>query len=334
MNHRLGSRSMARRAAACLFGLFAAACSVLAPTALAQEPYPSRPITLVIPLSAGSQMDIIGRALAEALGKLASQPVIVLNKEGAATVIGVDAVAKARPDGYTIGFGPDGAFVVQPHLNASMPFRQDDVEFICQTNSTQFVFLVGPQSPYKTVAELVDAARKSPVAFNVGTAGVATTMHLLAESVAAEAGVRFNHVPFRNIGDLALQTLNGTLDFTVSVPNMLAVNSAKGMRGLAVSGDGRLASLPLVPLLRDQGFGQAAPSSGIGMFAPKGLPAQTLAWLRNACRSSVESPGFMAASARALTAVQFGDGASFAREIERGSRTAGELMKKLNITAQ
>jgi tripartite-type tricarboxylate transporter receptor subunit TctC len=306
----------------------------LSPLASAQDNYPSRPITLVIPLSAGSQMDIIGRALAEALGKIANQPVIVLNKEGAATVIGVDAVAKAKPDGYTVGFGPDGAFVVQPHLNSSMPFRQDDLEFICQTNSTQFVFLVGPQSPHKTVGDLAEAARKSPVALNYGTAGVATTMHLLAESVAAEAGVRFNHVPFRNIGDLAVQTLNGNLDFTVSVPNMLAVNSAKGMRGLGVSGEERLASLPMVPLLRDQGFGQTAPSSGIGMFVPKGLPAQTLAWLRKACRSSVESAGFMAASARSLTAVQSGDGPAFAREVERGSRTAGELMKKLNITAQ
>ena len=300
----------------------------------AQEAFPSRPITLVVPLSAGSQVDILGRAFADAMGRASNQPVLVLNREGAATTIGVEAVARAKPDGYTIGFGPDGAFVVQPNLNQALPYKTDDLEFICQTNSAMFLFMVGPQSPYRSMADLIEAARRAPGKLNFGTAGVATAMHLLAESVGTEAGVKFNHVPFRSIGDLVVQTLNGTLDFTVSVPNMLNANSAKGMRALAISGDGKVPNLPALPLLRDLGFKLAAPASVIGMYAPKGLPAEALGWLRNACARAVESPGFTSTSAKTLTAVDYADGTAYGRAIAQGSRAAGELLKKIEIKTQ
>ena len=301
---------------------------------IAQENYPARPLTLVIPLSAGSQMDLLGRAVADAIARLAAQPVVVVNRDGAATTIGVEAVARAKADGYTLGFGPDGAFVVQPHLNNNLPYKPDEFEFICQTNAAMFLFLVGPQSPYKTMADLIEAARKAPGKLNFGTAGVATSMHLLAENVAENAGVKFSHVPFRNIGDLVVQTLNGTVDFTVSVPNMLNANSAKGMRALAVSGDGKLPNLSTLPLLRDLGLTGSTPASVIGMYAPKGLPAEALAWLRNACARVAESPEFVATAAKTLTAVEYRDAAEYARAIALGSRSNAELLKKLNISAQ
>ncbi len=322
---------MSRLLIGCMVVLAALGASALV---RAQEAFPSRPITLVVPLSAGSQIDILGRAFADAISRASNQAVVVLNREGAATTIGVEAVARAKADGYTIGFGPDGAFVVQPHLNQALPYKPDDFEFICQTNSTMFLFLVGPQSPHRTMADLVEAARKAPGKLNFGTAGVATSMHLLAESVAQESGVKFNHVPFRNIGDLVVQTLNGTLDFTVSVPNMLNANSAKGMRALAISGDGKVPNLPVLPLLRDLGFRLAAPASVIGMYAPKGLPAEVSGWLRNACVRAVESPGFTSTAAKALTAVDYADGAAYSRSIALGSRVAGDLLKKIDLKPQ
>ena len=124
---------MSRLLIGCLVVLSALGASALV---RAQEAFPSRPITLVVPLSAGSQIDILGRAFADAISRVSNQAVVVLNREGAATTIGVEAVARAKADGYTIGFGPDGAFVVQPHLNQALPYKPDDFEFICQTNST------------------------------------------------------------------------------------------------------------------------------------------------------------------------------------------------------
>jgi tripartite-type tricarboxylate transporter receptor subunit TctC len=302
------------------------------PFLMAQDSFPSRPITLIVPLSAGSQVDIIARGLAENLSKVSNQPVIVQNREGASSIIGVDAVAKAKPDGYTLGFGPDGAFVIQPNLSTNLPYKSDDFEFICQTNSTMFLFLVGPQSPFKTVNDLVESARKSPNKINFGTGGVATSMHLLAESVASEANVKFNHVPFKNIGDLSVQTLNGTVDFTVSVPNMLMVNLNKGMRALAISGDGKVPNLPNIPLLKEMGFKQAGNASMIGLYAPKGMPAETSAWLRNTCQKAVTSTEFATTSAKTMTAVEFNNANTYSRSIIQSQKLNGELIKKINLS--
>jgi tripartite-type tricarboxylate transporter receptor subunit TctC len=195
-----------------------------------------------------------------------------------------------------------------------------------------FLFLVGPQSPFKTVNELIETARKSPGKLNFGTGGVATSMHLLGESVASEANVKFNHVPFKNIGDLSVQTLNGTVDFTVTVPNMLMVNLSKGMRALAISGDGKIPNLPSIPLLKEMGFKQAGNSSMIGLYAPKGLPADATLWLRNACQKAVTSAEFDATSAKTMTAVQYNDGISYGKSLAQSQKSNGDLIKKLNIT--
>jgi tripartite-type tricarboxylate transporter receptor subunit TctC len=308
------------------------ACIALAAAAAhAQDAYPSRTITLVVPLSAGSQMDILARALAENLGKQANQPVVVLNREGGSMVVGTDAVVKARPDGYTIGFGPDGPLSVQAHLNPATAIKPQDLELVCQTNNTALMVVVGPQSPFQTFADLVAAARKDPGKLNYGTPGNASGMHLLAEAVAAEAGVKFNHVPFKNIGDMTVQTLNGSLDFTVTVPNTLAANGARGMRGLAVTGDTKLLN---VPLLREQGLGKTSPSNAIGVYAPKGIPPQALDWLRTACKAAVESPGFTSAATRTWTPVVHADSAAYAKAVQENSRIAGELIRKLGITNQ
>ena len=260
--------------------------------AQAQETYPARPVTVIVPLTAGSQLDILARGLVDGMSKLTSQPILVVNRDGAAPTIGVGAVARSKPDGYTLGFGADGAFVIQPFLRNDLNYKIDEFEFICQTNNTMLVFMVGPKSPYQSVADLIEAARKSPGKLNYGTVGHATSFHLLAESVALETGVKWNHVPFRAVGDMVSQTLNGTLDFTVSVPNTL--NAGGGtIRGLGITGDGKVANIPPVPLLRDMGFKYSAPPSVIGLYAPKGIPADSLAWLRNACSRAVESPGFV-----------------------------------------
>ena len=312
---------------------FVVCVSLLSSTYLiAQDTFPSRPIVLITPLSAGSQIDIIARGLAEALSKVSNQPMVVQNREGASSIIGVDAVAKAKPDGYTLGFGPDGAFVIQPNLNANLPYKSEDFDFICQTNSTMFLFLVGPQSPFKTVNELIETARKSPGQINFGTGGVATSMHLLGESVASEANVKFNHVPFKSIGDLSVQTLNGTVDFTVTVPNMLMVNLSKGMRALAISGDGKIPNLPSIPLLKEMGFKQAGNPSMIGLYAPKGMPADATTWLRNACQKAVVSAEFAATSAKTMTAVQYNDGISYGKLLAQSQKSNGDLIKKLNIS--
>ena len=330
----LKSSRLARSARVLLVSILASAGLA----AQAQESYPSRPIQMIIALSAGSQMDLLGRAVADVLSKQGGQAVVVLNRDGAGMAVGMDALAKSRPDGYTIGFGPDGPLSLSPHLYPNLPFKPGDFELICRTNNTNLMAVVGPQSPYKTFNDLIAAARQNPGKLSYGTPGTGTSMHLFMEAIALEQGVKFNHVPFKNIGDMTIQTLNGSLDFTVTVPNTLAANSARGMRGLVRSGDAPMADLPPMPLAREV-VGANSPIAGygvgnVGIFAPKGTPVQALAWLRSACKTAVESPGFLAVSAKTFTPVRYGDSSEFLRAMQGASQVSGDLVRKLNITLQ
>ncbi len=301
----------------------------------AQEVYPSRAITMVIPLSAGSQMDALGRALADSMGKQAGQTVVVLNRDGAGMVLGMDAVAKARPDGYTIAFGPDAPLSQMPHLRSSVPYKASDFDLVCRTNIANMAVVVGPGSPFRRFDDMVAAARSAPGKLNYGTAGVGTPPHLLMEAVAAELGLKLTHVPFRSIGDIAIQTMNGSVDFTVTVPNMLVVNAARGMRGLALTGIAGMPELPSVPLVREF-IDKSSPVAnygvgGLGFYAPKGLSPETMGWLRKACKTATESADFVAASARTLTPVGHAEGPEFLRAMQAGSQVSADIVRKLNL---
>lgn len=320
------------------FSLLLAVLALAGTPLFAQDAYPSRPITLIIPLSAGSQMDVLGRALADGMGKLSAHPVVILNRDGAGMVIGMDAVAKARPDGYTIGFGPESPLTLAPHLIASLPYKVDEFELLCRTNVANMAVVTGPQSPFKSFEDMIAAARRDPGKVSYGTAGIGTPPHLLMEAVAIEKGIKLNHVPFRVISDMAVQTMNGSVDFTVTVPNTLAVNGPRGMRGLALTGSSSMAELPTVPLIRDILGKDSSVANygvgGLGMYAPKGLRPETLNWLRTACKAATESVGFTTASSRTFTPVGYADGAEFLRAMRENSRVSGDVVRKLDMKPQ
>lgn len=314
--------------------LIAATLALATGSLHAQDSYPARPITMIVPLSAGSQMDILGRAIAETMNKQAQQPVVVLNRDGAALAVGMDALAKAKPDGYTIGFGPDGTLSLSPHLYPNLPLKPTDFELVCRTNITSLMVVVGPQSPFKTLDDLIAAARQQPGKLSYGTPGTGTAMHLLMEAL----GIKLNHVPFRNISDMTLQTLSGVLDFTVTVPNTLAANSARGMRGLAMTGDAVIPGLPAVPLVRDLVDKNSPVSTygigNVGVYTPKGVPPQALEWLRTACKAATESASFINASSRTFTLIRYTDSMDFLRAMQNSSQLSADFVRKLNITLQ
>ncbi len=301
----------------------------------AQEAYPSRAITLIIPLSAGSQVDALGRALADSISKQAGSPVVVINREGAGMVLGMDVVAKARPDGYTIAFGPDAPLSQTPHLRSNVPYKTGDFDLVCRTSLANMAVVAGPTSAFKRFDDVIAAARKAPGKLNYGTAGVGTPPHLLMEAVAAELGLKINHIPFRSIGDIAVQTMNGSVDFTVTVPNMLVVNAARGMQGLALTGNTKMAELPDVPLVRDF-LDKSSPTAnygvgGLGIYAPKSLRPEAMDWLRKACKAATESPGFATASMNTLTPMGHAEGPDFLRAMQAGSKVTEEIVRKLNL---
>lgn len=309
--------------------LLAASLLALTAGAQAQEAYPARTVTIIVPFTAGSQPDILARAMAEHFAKALGQPFVILNRDGAAGVIGVEALSQSKPDGYTLGYGPQGQFTIQPNLRKSIRYKVEDFEFLCQTNTGAFSIVAGPNSPYNTLAELIEAARKSPGKISFASAGHATGPHLIGESIALEAGVKFNHIPFRNVGDMYTQVLGGQVDFAVTTPIFLT--SRKDAKGFAVVLDKRLATHPQVPTLKELNFKRSSLPGYLGLYAPKGLPAAASAAIRKACPAAVDSEAYRQASEKTATPLGYADAPDYTANIVGDARYMAELLNTLGI---
>lgn len=309
----------------------AAVLSCAPMSAGAQENFPSRPIAIIVPFSAGSQPDVLARSIADGLTRLSGQAALVLNRDGAAGTIAVETVAKARPDGYTIGFGPPGQFLIQPHVRRNLGYRLDQFEFLCQTHSTSFVLATHQGSPYASLQQLLDAARSAPGKLNFGSGGHLIVPHLLTENLAVEAGVKFTHVPFKSVADLYVQAQNATLDFIATTP--IALTGGRGLRGLAVMGERRLPTAPDVPTLAEAGFTSAdIPGlAKLGVYGPKGMAAQHSAYLREACAKIVAMPQTLAVGEKIATPVEYADAPAYSAVLVRDHARVATLMNALGV---
>lgn len=296
------------------------------------ETFPARPIQIIVPLTAGSVLDLLARAMAEAMGQATSQSIMVLNREGAGGSIGATLVSRAKPDGYTIAFGGDSAVTVQPHVTKDLGYTIDSFDYICQTNISPIVIAVGPNSPFQTFAEFVAAARKTTRPLTYGTTGNAQITHLVGESMVVEGGLKLAHVPFRSVADMNVQTINGSVDFTITLPNILTLG--RGVRGLALASDEPMEALPTVPLLGTQGFKRSVMYSVHMMYAPRGLPPETLGWLRKACGEAAKSNAFRTMTGRTFTIPRHIDGAEFAAIVRRDAHDRGELIRSIGLRAE
>lgn len=318
-------------------GLAAAAALALGAATLplqaaAQDSYPLRAINLVIPFDPGSQPDLLGRAVAESLRQSLGRPVVVQNRVGAAGTIAVESVARAAPDGYTIGFGPPGQFTVLPRLRKNFPYAIDDFEFLCQTNVAVFLIAAGPNSPYSTLKDLIEAARQAPGRINLGTAGHATSPHLAAEWIAQHAGITFNTVQFKGVSDMMIQLANGSIDIMASTATALATRP--DFKPLALIADERLAKYPSVPTAREQGFPLESFGAMMGLYAPRGLPAEASRTLRAACAKVVDSPALRQASDITSSPIRHLDAEAYAARIRGESRELEPLIRKLGLLPQ
>jgi tripartite-type tricarboxylate transporter receptor subunit TctC len=255
-----------------------AVCATTVPAALAQN-YPERPIEVTVPFSPGAVTDVLGRALAEGLGSALGQRAIVVNKAGATGAIGTAAVARAAPDGYSLLFAPAVSITVLPLSNKQVGYDLKAFDPICQTFKNEMVIVVNPSSPFKSVGELVAAARARPGAVNYGHLGVASIPHLAMVEFSQVAKVDFNAIPFKGDADVMQQLQGGQLDFGAVV---LSSAAGSGLRILGLFADARNPATPETPTVREQGFAVAPVSFG-GLLAPAGLPAPVIAKLAAAC---------------------------------------------------
>jgi len=238
------------------------------------QSWPQRPVRLVVPLPPGSGSDLLARGLSQRLSPLWGQPVVVDNRAGGNMIIGTDAVAKAPADGYTLLFGVDTSFTVNPHLYAKLPYDAvKDFQPVTHLTSFGVVLVANPAVPANNVRELVELARKQPGKISYSSIGSGTQMHLLSAMLENKAGIQLLHVPYKGIPQMSLAVMTGEVQLTwVGVFTARPQVQAGKIKALAYSGTKRNHLLPDVPTVIEQGYPDVEMSVWYGLLAPAGTP--------------------------------------------------------------
>lgn len=271
---------------------FLVAAGLTLPAGLAHAAWPERPITWVVPFGAGSVTDGSSRVVAQRMSELLGQPIVVQNRAGASGTIGAEMVARAAPDGYTVLYGTVGTHAVQPVLNPELrydPVR--DFQPLHGLGASPNMLVVPVSQPWQSMADLVAYARSHPDKLTYASSGIGTSLHLCAEMLAAETGIRIVHVPYVNGTQAMTDLMAGRIDFMFDFPVTAMPHVKSGrLRALAVTDVARVAAAPDVPTTAEAGFPRVQLTSWAALFAPAMTPAPIAARLAEACAAALRDP--------------------------------------------
>jgi tripartite-type tricarboxylate transporter receptor subunit TctC len=285
--------------AAALFAAFAAVAQA------SDTEWPQRPIRLIVPFPAGASTDIIARILAQKMGQQLGQQIVIENRAGASGNIGADAVAKAAPDGYTIGVATASTHAVAASLSANLPYDPiKDFAPVAMLGSQPYVLVLHPALPARNVAELIALAKAKPGALNYGSAGVASLAHLATALFASMAGIDIVHVPYKSSAQSVTDMITGRLDmqFATIAPSLPNIQAGQ-LRALATSGKTRVAVLPEVPTVAEAGIAGYEAALWVAVVAPAATPTTIVARLNRTVNDILNSAdGTEALIAQGMTA--------------------------------
>ncbi len=269
----------------------AAGAMALALANAAQAAWPERPVTLIIPASPGGTTDISARLIADKMAASLGQQVIVENRAGAAGIIGAQALARARPDGYTLLMGNIGPNAINYALYKTLPYKPQDFAPVTLVISVPNVLVVNEDSPARTVADLVDWARKNPGSVSFGSSGAGQSPHLSAELFKQRAGIGGTHVAYKGAGPAVAALLGNQFSFMIdNLPSSMPYIQSGKLRALAVTSAQRQPELPDVPTMAEAGVKDMVVTAWFGLMAPAGTPAPVIDKLYAAARDAVRSP--------------------------------------------
>ena len=307
--------------------------AVLVVPVAAQDVYPNRPITLVVPFPPGGVADLTARPVAAAMEKVLKNPVGVVNKQGAAGAVGMQSVAVARPDGYTLLLALSSISIIPEAdklFQRPPAFTVDQFAPIALISADPTILVVPADKPWKTAKDFIEDARKRPGQISYSSSGIYGTLHMAMELLSQAAGIKLRHVPHAGAGPALTAILGGHVDALASGPAVVLPHIKAGkLRALAGWGDKRVAALPDVPTFKELGYPDAEFYIWAGVFAPKGTPEPVLAKLRATVREAVNDPEFKAAMDKLETPVTFKQGEEFQRFFEADARRLAEGVRRV-----
>jgi tripartite-type tricarboxylate transporter receptor subunit TctC len=254
------------------------------------QSWPTKPIRLIVPLTPGSASDVMARIVADQLAAQLGQPIVVENRPGAGNTIGMSAVAKAEPDGYTILVN-SSTHTVTPATRSNLGFEMTDLAAIVPLGNMPVVMIFNPSKGYKKLSDFVAYAKANPGKINYTSAGAGNSSHLNGERFRLAAGIEAVHLPFKGAPEATTEVIAGRADFYFSpLVNALSLIKEGTVQALAVSGSARASALPDVPTTVEAGYPNSEYNFWVGMFAPAKTPADIRAKLYAESAKALQSP--------------------------------------------
>ena len=258
----------------------------------AMAAWPEKPITLIVPAAPGGTTDITARVLSEKLGAALGTTVVVENRAGAAGIIGSQALVRAAPDGYTIGFGNIGPNAINYSLYKNLPYKSTDFAPITLVISVPNILVVNSKSSYNTAQELVTSLKNDPKGnYSFGSSGTGQSPHLSSEMFAQRAGLNLTHIPYKGMGPAVAALLGGQVTFLIdNLPSSISFIRSGQFRALAITGDQRSPQLPDIPTMAEAGIKDMVVTAWFGFVAPAGTPAEIVNKIQQATKKVLDTP--------------------------------------------
>jgi tripartite-type tricarboxylate transporter receptor subunit TctC len=318
--------------------MVAIAVAVLAFTtvvARAADEFPSKPIQLIVPYGAGGLTDLAARMVAERMGKILRNSILVVNKAGAGTSIGAGFVAASPPDGHTILINMTGGAVVTPMIMPNLSYKMSDLKPIGKMMSAVYLVLASRDLPVKTLPELIAYAKKNPDKFAYASPGIGTVNHLALEQLNVQNQLGMQHIPYTS----ELQVINAVMGNhvqagAVTVPFSLKFIQGNQVKALAILGESRDTLLPEVSTSAEQGFPELIASIYNVMFAPAKTPAPILKQLEDALRTALQDPELVSSLEKMQFKIDFLNSADTERFLDNEVKKWAAVIKRANITAK
>lgn len=320
----------------CLLAVASTLALAAAVPAKAQDSYPSKPITFIVPYAAGGSSDTRARQVAQQLGNRLNVPVVVENKPGASGNIGTAQLARAKPDGYTIGLGNFAPLSVNKSLyGKNLGFDPAKVAPIVLIERGALVLGVNAQAPYQSASELIADGRANPEKLNFASTGAGSASQLVSEALKQSTGMGATHVPYRGGAPAANDLMAGNLDFYLELASLFipyAQGDEPRLRLLAVTGDKRLPALPQVPTFSELGIKDMVASNWFGVVAPAGTPEGIIERLNKEINAVLQDPEYRKIVDMQGAEVAGGTPQEFQAFIDSEAQRWGKLIEANNIS--